>query len=322
MAVPTRPAPVPSPLADDGVLFFPVTPFWPDGDLNLASMDEHVRQRLDDAPAAIFAACGTGEFHALSTDEIHRIALTAVKAAGGGVPVFVGAGGGWADARAQAAAAESAGADGILLMPPALVSGPQQGLVGYVRAVAAASSLPIVVYNRGTAAFTAAAAVEVTRIPTVVGLKDGIGDVEALSRLTRAVVAAAEADGRPAPLLFDGLPTAEVTVPAYRAIGVTRWSSAVFCFAPAVSKAFHRAVATGDGTTSGWLLDEFFHPLVQIRDRVPGYAVSLIKGMAARGGLAAGPVRPPLVDARESDLDELEALTANTLQGLRRRQQT
>ena len=36
------------------------------------------------------------------------------------------------------------------------------------------------------------------------------------------------------------MPTAEATVPAYRAIGVELWSSAAFCFAPEVSMAFYR----------------------------------------------------------------------------------
>jgi 5-dehydro-4-deoxyglucarate dehydratase len=52
-------------------------------------------------------------------------------------------------------------------------------------------------------------------------------------------------------------------------------------------------------------LGEFFHPFVRLRSRVPGYAVSLIKAGVRLRGLAAGGVRPPLVDPTPRHLAEL-----------------
>jgi 5-dehydro-4-deoxyglucarate dehydratase len=52
-------------------------------------------------------------------------------------------------------------------------------------------------------------------------------------------------------------------------------------------------------------LGEFFHPFVRLRNRVPGYAVSLIKAGVRLRVLAAGGVRPPLVDPTPRHLAEL-----------------
>ena len=137
-----------------------------------------------------------------------------------------------------------------------------------------------------------------------------------MSAVRRAI--AESADPEREFTFFNGLPTAEVTVPAYRAVGVDLWSSAVFAFAPEIATAFHRAITTGDLATVQWLLADFYHPLVAVRRRVPGYAVSLVKAMVGVRGLDAGPVRPPLVEAGPGDLAEVEALTASALARLRR----
>lgn len=304
----------------DGVLFFPVTPFWPDGELDVSRLEQHIGERLADSPGAVFVACGTGEFNALSLAEYRDVVSTAVRTVGGLVPVFAGAGGTWATAREQVRVARSAGVDGLLLMPPYLVSPSQSGLLDYVRAVGSEAGLPVIVYSRDTAVFSVASAVALAAIPHVIGFKDGSGDIETValtvSAVRRAIAESADPDREFT--FFNGLPTAEVTVPAYRAVGVDLWSSAVFAFAPEIATAFHRAITTGDLATVHWLLADFYHPLVAVRRRVPGYAVSLVKAMVRVRGLDAGPVRPPLVEADPADLAEVEALTASALARLRR----
>ena len=84
---------------------------------------------------------------------------------------------------------------------------------------------------------------------------------------------------------LNGLPTAELSVQAYRAIGVPSYSSAVLCFVPDIATAFYRAVATGDDDHARTLLAEFYLPFVALRDRVPGYAVALVKAGARLRGL-------------------------------------
>ncbi|SEE71072.1 5-dehydro-4-deoxyglucarate dehydratase [Jiangella alba] len=288
----------------DGVLFFPVTPFGPAGAVDPRVLAAHVEDGLAHGPGAVFAACGTGEFHALDAAEHELVVTTAVRAAAGAVPVFGGTGGALPHAVACARGAERAGADGLLVLPPYLVSGPDDGLVAYVEAVAAASGLPLVLYQRGGARFTPSAVARLARLPAVVGFKDGLGDLDLMQRIVLAVRSEVGEEFQ----FFNGMPTAEQTQAAYRGIGVPLYSSAAFCFAPRVSGAFHRAVATGDEAGRTRLLAEFFQPLVELRDQVPGYAVSLVKAAVRLRGPEVGGVRPPLADPSPAHLRRLREL--------------
>ena len=276
-----------------GVLFFPVTPFAPDGSLDEERLARHIDSGVAAGAGGVFVACGTGEFHALTAGEIERATRVAVETVGGRVPVLAAAGGPVPVARDQAARVARAGADGLLLLPPYLVGAPQRGLVRYVEEVTGASDLPVIFYQRGTARPTPQTAARIAALPRVVGLKDGIGDIERMHRVVRAVRAV---PGTEDFRFFNGLPTAEMTAPAYRGIGVELYSSAVFAFAPEIALAFHRALTDGDETLLGTLLDEFYGPLVALRDEVPGYAVALIKAGLTIRGLDVGGVRAPLLD--------------------------
>ncbi|MFQ6266747.1 5-dehydro-4-deoxyglucarate dehydratase [Kutzneria viridogrisea] len=291
----------------DGVLFFPVTPFTPDGEVALDVLAEHVKHGVAAGPGGVFVACGTGEFHALEPGEFERAVRVAVEATAGRVPVFAGVGGSAPLAAAFARAAQRAGADGLLLLPPYLVGCPAAGLVEYVRAAVAATDLPVIVYQRNNAVFTPETAAEVAQLPTVIGFKDGLGDLDLMQRIVLSVRAAV---GEKPFQFFNGLPTAEMTVPAYKGIGVHLYSSAVFCFAPEISLAFYQSVVRGDTARTDLLLREFYRPLVELRDKVPGYAVSLVKAAVARTGLAVGGVRPPLTDPSEQHLAELDQILA------------
>lgn len=231
-----------------GPLFFPVTAYGPDGAVDLDAYRAHVRQGVEAGAAAVFACCGTGEFHALTPEEFQRCVRAAVAETAGRVPVVAGAGYGTALAVRYARLAEEAGADGLLAMPPYLVVAAQEGLLRHYRELAAATSLPAVVYQRDNAVFTPETVVELARTEGIIGLKDGLGDLDLMTRIVSAV------RGEPAVrddfLYFNGLPTAELTQPAYRAVGVPLYSSAVFCFVPEIALAFHRALGTG--TMRSW----------------------------------------------------------------------
>jgi 5-dehydro-4-deoxyglucarate dehydratase len=294
----------------DGVLFFPVTPFTESGDVDTERLAQHVAKGVDAGPGGVFIACGTGELHALEASEVRSIVRTAVDVVGGRVPVYAGAGGSIAQAKAFARVAEESGADGLLLLPPYLVEVPQAGLVDYTRAVTDVTDLPVIVYNRNNARYTEASAIEVAQIDNVVGFKDGTGDLDQVARIVRAVTDALAPTGK-AFQFFNGLPTAEVSQQAYRAIGVTLYSSATFAFAPELALAFYQALETGNEPLTAALLREFFHPLVRLRDKVPGYAVSLIKAGVTLEGIDAGAVRPPLIMPTADDVAELRAIIAS-----------
>ncbi|WP_242432474.1 5-dehydro-4-deoxyglucarate dehydratase [Streptomyces sp. Root1310] len=295
-----------APLADrlrvpSGPLFFPVTAYGPDGALDLGTYRAHVRRGVEAGAAAVFAACGTGEFHALVPEEFEACVRAAVTETAGRVPVVAGAGYGTALAVRYARLAESAGADGLLAMPPYLVVAAQEGLLRHYREVAAATALPVVVYQRDNAVFTPETVVALARTEGIIGLKDGLGDLDLMQRTVSAVRTEAPGDF----LYFNGLPTAEQTQLAYRALGVTLYSSAVFCFAPEIALAFHRALTTGDDTAVHRLLDGFYRPFVELRAQGRGYAVSLVKAGVRLRGLDVGEVRPPLHEPSEDHVKQL-----------------
>lgn len=290
----------------DGVLFFPVTPFTEDGAVDLDLLSRHVANGVDAGPGGVFIACGTGEFHALEAQEFGDIVRTAVEVVAGRVPVYAGAGGSVAQAKQFAVAAKETGADGILLLPPYLVEMPQAGLVAYTREVAGATDLPLIVYNRNNARYTEESAIAVAKIPNVIGFKDGTGDLDKVARIVRAVTENVDKEF----LFFNGLPTAETTQQAYRAIGVPLYSSATFAFAPDLALAFYNALESGNDDLVNALSTAFFHPLVRLRDTVPGYPVALVKAGVALEGISAGPVRAPLVMPTADDVAELQTIIA------------
>ncbi len=290
----------------DGVLFFPVTPFSKSGEVDTALLREHVESRLDFQPGGVFPACGTGEFHALAIEEVRTVVGATVSAVDGRVPVIAGAGGPLGHARASAKAAEEAGADALLVLPPYLVKGPSDGLVAYVEDVAAASKLPVIIYHRANGSFTADAVARLAANPKVIGFKDGVGDVGLAQEIVTAVAAAGRTDFQ----FFNGLLTAELSQGAYRGLGIPLYSSAAFAMAPEIATAYYRAYIDSDETTRLRLLEGFYAPLVRLRDQTPGFGVSLIKAGLRLDGLDVGSVRPPLVDPTESQLVELKAILA------------
>jgi 5-dehydro-4-deoxyglucarate dehydratase len=290
-------------LAVRGVLFFPVTPFGSDG-VATDTLARHVTHGLEHDPGAVFVACGTGELHALSLAEHADAVATAVEVVDRRTPVVAGAGGPLGHARACAQQAAQAGADAVLLLPPYLVTGPPEGLVDYVHTVADASDLPVIAYQRGAARFTPTTALALTTHPRVVGLKDGVGDLDLFQRIISAI--RDTVDDRF--VFFNGLPTAELTMPAYRGLGVDLYSSAVFAFLPEVATAFHHALTTGDAAVRQRLLAAVYRPIGDLRDQVPGYAVALVKAGVRLRGLDVGGLRPPLVDLRPDHLATLQRI--------------
>ena len=288
-----------------GVLSFPLTPFTIDGELDLPAFRVHLQKQLAAGPGAIFPGCGTGEYFSLSESEYSQVIRAAVEEADGRVPVVAGAGYGWAQASRFTAAAQQAGADAILLLPPYLISAAQDGLVENVKQVAARTELPLIVYQRAQVKFSIAAVRALAEIPGVIGIKDGHSDLDNLQRIKLV-----------APenwLFFNGAATAEMQVRQYSSIGITAYSSAVHSFAPEIASAFFRAQRAGDDETVETLLHEFYIPLVELRDRGAGYAVSLVKAAATLRGEQVGPVRAPLTTPTAEHLRELGDLIESGL---------
>jgi 5-dehydro-4-deoxyglucarate dehydratase len=284
-----------------GLLSFPVTHFDADLAFDEPAYREHLEWLSGYPVAGLFAAGGTGEGFSLSADETDRVVRAAVAGAGGKVPVLGPATGSTVNAVAQAKAAQEAGADGILLMPPYLTEAGQRGLVEHISAVCAATDLGVVYYSRANAVLgTDALEQACARNDNLVGFKDGVGSIEQMTRTY------AQLGDR---LVYvGGLPTAEMFALPLLQLGVTTYSSAIFNFVPQFALDFYDAVRRQDQATVYAMLNDFVIPYTKIRDRESGYAVSIVKAGLAAVGRPAGPVRPPLSDLTDAERDELQTL--------------
>ncbi len=280
-----------------GLLSFPVSHFLPDRSPSLDSYSRHV-ERLSRYPAAgLFAAGGTGEFFSLTPDEV-RDFVAAAKAAAGDVPIVGGCGYGTAMAVEIARSLETAGADGLLLLPHYLIDASQEGLEAHVQAVCGAVDIGVIVYNRANSILRADTIGRLLdRCPNLIGFKDGSGTVDVVRE-----VALRFGDRL---VCIGGMPTHELFAEAYLGAGAATYSSAVFNFVPDLAVRFHQALHAGDRATVEGLLRGFFLPWAELRDRKPGYAVSAVKAGVRLAGHPAGPVRPPLTDLSASEEDFL-----------------
>jgi len=284
-----------------GLLSFPVTHFRDDLSFDEAAYRENIGRLGGYGVAGLFAAGGTGEFFSLAPEEVGRVVRAAVEEAPDGLPVIAPAGYGTATAARMAREAEEAGADGVLLFPPYLTEASQDGLVAHVRAVCAATALGVTVYSRSNAVYQDATVAELAEgCPNLVGFKDGVGDLELMTRIRSRL-----GDRL---VYIGGLPTAETFALPYLEMGVTTYSSAVFNFVPEFALAFYAAVRDRDRDEVARRLAGFVLPYCDIRNRRKGYAVSIVKAGMRVTGRSAGPVRPPLTDLTDAETAELAEL--------------
>ncbi len=201
----------------------------------------------------------------------------------------------------MAQSAERVGADGILLFPPYLMTPSQEGLAAHVEAVCKAVKIGVVVYNRDNAILnedTLARLCE--RNPSLVGFKDGVGDIELMT--PRAPEA-----GRPPDLYRRPADGGDLRA-ALPDDGRHTYSSAIFNFMPEWALRFYDAVRARDHAAINAALTDFVMPYIAIRNAERGYAVSIVKAGLAAIGRPAGPVRSPLTDLKPAELGRLKEL--------------
>jgi 5-dehydro-4-deoxyglucarate dehydratase len=286
-----------------GLLAFPVTDFHARGGIDTSASVARLEWLAGYRPAAFFMAGGAGEFFSLTAVEYARLLSGAVELRAGDIPVLGAAGYGTGMAAGFAWETEELGADGVLLLPPYLTEGTQEGLRAHVEGVCKATSLGVVVYNRANCklgAETLARLVEAC--PNLIGFKDGIGDAEQMmairARLGNRLV------------YLNGMPTAETYARAFAARGFASYSSAIFNFVPRTAVDVHRTVYSGTDAALARFERDFLVPYVRLRSRGAGYAVSVVKAGAAIVGRSAGKVRPPLSDPTPAEQEELRTLIA------------
>ena len=282
-----------------GVLGFPVTSFNADLSLNLAAQEKNVDEMTQHPFCAFVAAGGTGELYSLTPDETEQVICVSVDAAHGRMPVVAGVGFNPAIAVDVAKRAERAGAKCLLVLPPYYQNPPEEGLYQYYEAIGNATGLPLLVYSREWAVFSPQMVAKLAeRVPTLAGWKDGQGDIRKYQRIMNHV-----GDRL---VWFGGI--GDDCVPGYFAAGVQAYTSSISNIAPKLSLLLAEAGMKRDFVALGKLMDKYVHPLYAIRDRLRGYEVSVMKEAMEMLGKPAGPVRPPLVNTRAQDVEDVRKL--------------
>jgi 5-dehydro-4-deoxyglucarate dehydratase len=286
-----------------GLLSFPVTDFGPDGEFDAEGYGRRLQWLSSFGAAGLFAAGGTGEFFSIGYDEYDQVIRTAVENSAPNVPVLAGVGYGTRMAVDLAKRAQAAGAAAVLVLPHYLVFAEEAGVVAHMTAICKAIDIGVVYYARDNTRLSPGSLEQLAAAcPNFIGYKDGIGDVQLMQRIAHRLGDRVVHIG--------GLPTAEVFAQPYLEMGVTTYSSAVFNFVPELALRFYRAVRQRDAGTVSALMKSFYLPLIELRDKKKGYAVSMIKAGAELVGRGAGKVRSPLTDLDRSERDTLAALIA------------
>lgn len=290
-----------------GILGFPVAPFTEAGKLDENALFENIRFLVEEGLDAIYIACGSGEFQSLDKKEYKVMLDTAIEAVAGKVPIYTGVGGNLRTAIELAAISEEKGVDGYLLLPPYLIQGEQEGLYQYAKEIfESAPDLDAIIYQRDNAVYSVETVRRLAAFPQLKGFKDGIGNMDLNICLTQ------EFKGR---LDFlNGMPMAEVTMPAYVPLGITTYSSAISNYIPHISRMYYDALLAGDQNTLDALYADVILPINSIRKQRKGYAVSLIKaGMEIIGLQTRGYVRPPVVPVTKEHYNEMEQIISKAL---------
>ncbi len=285
-----------------GLLSFPVTHFDAEGRFAADSYRAHVEWLAGYKAPVLFAAGGTGEFFSLTPAEIPGI-VAAAKEVSGETAIVSGCGYGTDIAIEIAQSVEKVGAEGILLLPHYLIDAPQEGLYAHIKKICQSVGFGVMVYNRDNAVLQADTLARLCDdCPNLIGFKDGTGDIGLVRQIT------AKMGDRL--MYLGGMPTAELFAEAYLGAGFTTYSSAVFNFVPGLANEFYAALRGGDRATCERILNDFFYPFMEIRNRAKGYAVSAIKAGVRLQGFAAGPVRSPLKDLTGPEEEMLAVLIA------------
>jgi 4-hydroxy-tetrahydrodipicolinate synthase len=167
-----------------------ITPFKGEG-VDVAALESLVEWQVGEGVHGLVPCGTTGESPTLTPAEHGDVVERTVKVAAGRVKVMAGTGSNsTAEAIDYTKHAEKAGADAALVVAPYYNKPTQEGLYQHFKAVAAATSLPIFIYNipgRSVVNMTDATLARLAEIPNIAGIKDATGDLARVATLKHLV---------------------------------------------------------------------------------------------------------------------------------------
>jgi len=164
------------------------TPFTKEGEFDEASFRKLLELYLDGGMHGILINGSTGEWFSQTRQERASVARIAVEHIRGKVPVVIGCSSFTARESIEIGQhAQSIGADGIMVTPPAYAALQPDEIVNFYRMVSDAVELPLMIYNvpgRVVVSTTPAVVAELAKLPTVVAIKNTVADGEFFETLS------------------------------------------------------------------------------------------------------------------------------------------
>jgi 4-hydroxy-tetrahydrodipicolinate synthase len=260
-----------------------VTPYDSSGAIDVALLKAVVADMAIAGVHNIVSAGNTGEFFALTSDEVLRVHEAAIAAVAGRALVTVAVGRSLVEATATARAAKRAGADAIMAHHPLDPFAAPQAQADYFIALAETSELPLVAYVRSDL-ISASDIARIALHPNVAGVKFATPNLMLLSECIRAT------QGHPA-VWVCGL--AEGWAAPFYALGTRGFTSGLVNIDPARSLSIWKALEAGDFATARKLVD-IIAPFEAMRTKFNnGANVTVVKEAMILLGRAVGPVRVP-----------------------------
>lgn len=163
-----------------GILVPIVTPFTKDHQVNLQALEALTEVFINKGVTGIVACGTTGEYYTLNADERTAVLKSVAKVGRGRITLIAGINDvSTSGAIERAKEAQALGYEGLMLAPPSYSLPGQAELIAHYRAVAEATTLPIIMYN-----FPARVGVEIdidtvialSQLPNIVGIKESSGN--------------------------------------------------------------------------------------------------------------------------------------------------
>src|SRR5712691_8717854 len=268
-----------------------VTPFR-DGDVDLAALEKLTESQIAAEITGVVAVGTTGESPTLTDEEKEEVIERVVKIAGGRGKVLAGTGSNSTSHAIEATKlAEKAGVDGALLVAPYYNKPSQEGLFRHFKAIAEATSLPIMLYNIPGRCSVDIGPDTVVRLAescrNIVSIKEASGSVERVGELRRRLPREFS--------IMSGDDSLTLPFMAVGAVGIVSVASNLF---PAEVCALVRACEAGDYKSAENLHREMaplFKDLFIEPNPVPAKTA-----LAWRGAMSAE-VRLPLCEMSEAN---------------------
>ncbi|MYB52856.1 MAG: hypothetical protein F4X77_11755 [Acidobacteriia bacterium] len=286
-------------LFPQGTIGFPVTPWDAELRLDEAALRAHAERMLAAGLDALSFCGSNGELHALGLPEYERICEIAGELVAQRAYLIFGVGQSWRTARTQAVYARRAGARAVLCIAPYMGDPNEAGLADYYRSVADTAGISVILYQTKWSGTLPLSLLEkLARVENICMVKDENGDLSHYLQVRRHFGDRFH--------WINGM--AEPFVPSYWKLGVETFTSGLACFMPETALRIRELAREGNFAEVNGILDDLVLPMYELRNRRPGYKVSMIKTAMSLAGIPAGSVRPPLVAMDAADGEDLRSL--------------